>query len=76
MAQSLVTATSSPAALADAADRAARATLASLVTVDRDRHSPREQKWQPKFKHTSATRTTTRGPLKLNLSQPPQQDTS
>jgi hypothetical protein len=76
MAQGLVTATSSPAALADAAARAARAALASLVTVDRDRHSPRQQKWRPKLPHTATTKPTTRGPLKLNLSKPPQPDTS
>jgi Transposase DDE domain/Insertion element 4 transposase N-terminal len=63
MTQSAVTATSSPAALADAADRAARAALANLVTTDRDRHSPRAQKWRPTFSHTSTTKTTTRGPL-------------
>jgi hypothetical protein len=40
MVQSLVTATSSLAALAGAADIAARGILSNLVTVDRDRHSP------------------------------------
>jgi hypothetical protein len=75
MAQSLVTATSSPAALADAADRAARSALSNLVTVDRDRRSPRRQKHRPKFPHTATTKPTTRGPLKLNLSKPPQPDT-
>jgi hypothetical protein len=63
MTQSAVTSTTSPAALADAADRAARAVLANLVTTDRDRHSPRKQKWRPNFTHTSTTKTTTRGPL-------------
>jgi hypothetical protein len=75
MAQSLVTATSSPAALADAADRAARGALSNLVTVDRDRHSPRRQKHRPKFPHTATTKPITRGPLTLNLNKPPQPDT-
>lgn len=61
--QSAITATTSPAALADAADRAARAALTNLVTTDRDRHSPRKQKWRPNFAHTSTTKTTTQGPL-------------
>jgi Insertion element 4 transposase N-terminal/Transposase DDE domain len=64
MAQSLVTATTSPDALADAATRATRGILSSLVTTDRDRHSPREQKWRAKFPHTATTKPTTRGPLK------------
>lgn len=76
MTQSLVTATSSPAALADAAERAARAALANLGTVDRDRHSPRRQKYRPRFPHTATTKPTTRGPLTLHLSKPPQPDTS
>jgi hypothetical protein len=63
MTQSAVTATTSPAALAEAADRAARAALANLVTTNRDRHSPRAQKWRPNFGHTSTTKTTTHGPL-------------
>ena len=76
MVQGLVTATSSPAALADAAERAARAALANLVTIDRDRHSPRTQKSLPKFPHTATTKTTTRGPLPINLNKPPPPDTS
>jgi hypothetical protein len=75
MVQSLVTATSSPAALADAADAAARGVLSNLVTVDRDRHSPRRQKCRPKFPHTATTKTTTRGPFKINLGLP-EPDTS
>lgn len=73
--QSLVTATSSPAALADAADLAARSLLSNLVTVDRDRHSQRRQKHRLKFPHTATTKPTTRGPLKINLGIP-QPDTS
>ena len=75
MTQSLVTATSSSAALADAADMAARAVLSNLVTVDRDRHSQRRQKHRPKFPHTATTKPTTRGPLKVNLGVP-EPDTS
>jgi hypothetical protein len=75
MVQSLVTATSSPAALTAAADTAARRILSNLVTVDRDRHSPRQQKCRPKFPHTATTKPTTRGPLKVNLGMP-EPDTS
>jgi hypothetical protein len=75
MVQSLVTATSSPAAQAHAADLTARGVLSNLVTVDRDRHSPRRQKCRPRFPHTAATKTTTRGPLKINLGIP-EPDTS
>ena len=70
MTQSLVTATSSPAALADAADLAARGVLSNLVTINRDRHSTRQQKCRPKFPHTATTKTTTHGPLKINLGLP------
>ena len=75
MTQSLVTATSSPAALADAADQTARGVLSNLVTVERDRHSPRRQKCRPKFPHTATTKPTTHGPLKINLGTP-EPDTS
>jgi hypothetical protein len=75
MVQSLVTATSSPAALATAANVAARGVLSNLVTVDRDRHSERRQKNRPKFQHTATTKPTTRGPLKVNLGIP-EPDTS
>ena len=50
-----VTATSSLAGLAAAADAAARAHLHTLNIPGRDRHSPREQKARPKFPHTSVT---------------------
>jgi hypothetical protein len=76
MTQSLVTATTSPDALATAADHTARAALANLVTTNRDRHSPREQKCRPKFKHTNTTKPTTRGRLTPNMSKPPTADTS
>jgi hypothetical protein len=39
------------------------AALANLVTTNRDRHSPRAQKWRPNFAHTSTTKTTTHSPL-------------
>ena len=56
-----VTATSSLAAIAAAADSAARAHLHTLNIPGRDRHSPREQKARPKFPHTSATKVTVTG---------------
>jgi hypothetical protein len=70
--QSRVTATTSPAAITDAADRAATAVLANLITTDRDRHSPRAQKWRPRFPHTATTKPTTHGPfpMKINKHRP------
>jgi Insertion element 4 transposase N-terminal len=56
-----VTATSSLAAIAAAADSAARAHLHVLNVPGRDRHSPRKQKARPKFPHTSATKHTVTG---------------
>ena len=56
-----VTATSSLAGLAAAADAAARAHLHTLNIPGRDRHSPREQKARPKFPHTSVTKLTVTG---------------
>ncbi|MGH3578059.1 MAG: hypothetical protein ACRDU0_10945, partial [Mycobacterium sp.] len=53
-----VTAASSLAALAAAADSAARAHLHTLNIPGRDRHSPRKQKHCPRFPHTSATKQT------------------
>ena len=70
MTQSLVTATTPPAALAATADRTARSILTNLITTERDRHSAREQKYRPGFRHTSRTKTTTRGPLKINIGIP------
>ncbi len=58
METSQVTATSSLAAIAAAADAAARAHLHALNLPGRDRHSPRTQKARPKFPHTSATKQT------------------
>jgi hypothetical protein len=62
MAQTRAGAASSPAALAALAAASALAVLAALVTVGRDRHSPRERKYRPRFPRTSRTKTTVRGP--------------
>jgi hypothetical protein len=64
MAQSQVTATTPAAARAQANDRSHRRVLASKVTTGRDRHSPRLQKWRPRFPHTSTRKPTSRGPLR------------
>ncbi|MDQ2812232.1 MAG: hypothetical protein M3Z75_10235 [Actinomycetota bacterium] len=61
METSQVTATSSLAAIAAAADSAARAHLHTLNIPGRDRHSPRVQKARPKFGHTSAAKQTVTG---------------
>jgi hypothetical protein len=76
--QSLVTATTTTAALHAAAQRSARAVLADLVVTGRDRHSPRRRKYQPRFPRTATTKPTTRGPLTLTLFAPTPQhiDTS
>ena len=37
--------------------------LANKVITGRDRHSPRLQKWRPRFPHTNTTKPTSRGPL-------------
>jgi hypothetical protein len=63
MAQSQVTATTPEAARAEAANRAHRHVLAGKVVTGRDRHSPRQQKWRPRFPHTSTRKPTSRGPL-------------
>jgi hypothetical protein len=61
MTSSQVTASSSPAALAVAADAAARAALHTLNVPGRERHSQRAQKARPKFRHTAATKQTATG---------------
>jgi hypothetical protein len=61
MTSSQVTASSSPAALAAAADAAARAALHTLNVPGRERHSQRAQKACPKFRHTAATKQTATG---------------
>jgi Insertion element 4 transposase N-terminal/Transposase DDE domain len=63
MTQSQVTATTPTAVRAEAAGRAHRHILANKVITNRDRHSPRRQKWRPRFPHTSTTKPTSRGPL-------------
>jgi Insertion element 4 transposase N-terminal/Transposase DDE domain len=63
MAQSQVTATTPAATRTEATNRAHRHILANKITTGRDRHSPRQQKWRPKFPHTSTTKPTTFGPL-------------
>lgn len=63
MTQSQVTATTPAAARAEATDRAHRRILAGKVVTGRDRHSPRLQKWRPRFPHTSVRKSTSRGPL-------------
>jgi hypothetical protein len=69
MTQTLVTATTSPQAQAAAADTAARTVLTSLVATGRDRHSERARKHQPRFRHTSKTTPTTRGPFPIHPSR-------
>lgn len=63
MTQSQVTATTPPAARAQATDHRQRRVLAAKVTTGRDRHSPRLQKWRPRFPHTSTRKPTSQGPL-------------
>ena len=70
METSQVTATSSLAAIAAAADAAARAHLHTLNLPGRDRHSPREQKARPKFPHTSATKQTVTGKYQVIVYAP------
>jgi hypothetical protein len=63
MTQSQVTATTPAAARERAAGHAHRHILTNKVITGRDRHSPRQQKWRPRFPHTSTTKPTSRGPL-------------
>ena len=63
MAQSQVTATTPDNIRAQATDRAHRHVLAGKVVTGRDRHSPRLQKWRPRFPHTSTRKPTSRGLL-------------
>jgi hypothetical protein len=65
-----VTAASSLAALAAAADSAARAHLHALNIPGRDRHSPRKQKHRPAFPHTSATKPTVTGKYQVIVYAP------
>ncbi len=70
METSQVTATSSLAAIAAAADSAACAHLHTLNIPGRDRHSPRKQKHRPKFPHTSATKQTVTGKYQVIVYAP------
>jgi hypothetical protein len=70
METSQATAASSLAALAAAADSAARAHLHTLNIPGRDRHAPREQKARPKFPHTSATKQTVTGKYQVIVHAP------
>jgi hypothetical protein len=63
MSQSQVTATTPTTASVEATHRAHRHILANKTITGRDRHSPRQQKWRPRFPHTSTTKPTSRGPL-------------
>ncbi len=70
MRQSQVTATTSLPALAAAAETAGQAAVHALVTTGRQRYSPRKQKSRPAFPHTSATKPTHKGPVKIIRFQP------
>jgi hypothetical protein len=63
MTQSQVTATTPTPARIAAADRAHRHILANKLITSRDRHSPRLQKWRPRFPHTNTRKPTSPGPL-------------
>jgi Insertion element 4 transposase N-terminal/Transposase DDE domain len=63
MNQSQITATTPTAARTRATDHAHRHILANKVITGRDRHSPRLQKWRPRFPHTATTKPTSHGPL-------------
>ncbi len=63
MTQSQVTATTPAAARTAATKRTHQHILANKIITGRDRHSPRQQKWRPRFPHTSTRKPTSRGPL-------------
>ena len=63
MSQSQITATTPAATRTRATERTHRHILANKVITGRDRHSPRLQKWRPRFPHTNTTKPTSRGPL-------------
>ena len=67
---SQVTATSSLASIAAAADTAARAHLHAPNVPGRDQHSPREQKARPKFPHTSSAKQTLTGKYQVIVYAP------
>jgi len=70
MRQSLVTATTSLAALAALAEAAAQTALHTLNRTGRQRYSERKQKSRPAFGHTTVTKTTHTGPVKIIRFQP------
>ncbi len=70
MRQSLVTASTSLAALAALAEAAGQTAVHTLNRTGRQRYSGRKQKSRPAFGHTTATKTTHRGPVKITRFQP------
>jgi hypothetical protein len=70
MIQSRVTAGTSLAALAALAEETSRATLHTLVSTGRQRHSQRAQKARPGFPHTAATKKTVTGVPQVTRFQP------
>jgi hypothetical protein len=70
MIQSKVTAGTSLAALAALAEETSRATLHTLVSTSRQRHSPRAQKARPGFPHTAVTKKTVTGDPQVIRFQP------
>ncbi len=70
MVQSRVTAGTSLAALAALAEDTSRATLHTLVSTGRQRHSPRAQKARPGFPHTAVTKKTITGVPQVTRFQP------
>jgi hypothetical protein len=70
LAQTRASATSSPAALAALAAATTLTALTSLITTGRDRHSPRERKYLPRFPRRSRTKPTTRGPATIICHHP------
>jgi hypothetical protein len=70
MTQTLVTATTSTAALTAHSRAAADMILATLVTTGRQRSSERKRKHQPRFPHTTMTKTTRTGHGKITMFHP------
>jgi hypothetical protein len=70
MRQSLVTATTSLAALAALSEAAGQTALHTLNTTGRHRYSERKQKSRPASGHTTITKTTHTGPVKITRFQP------
>jgi hypothetical protein len=70
MAQTLVTATTSPAVLARLAEATGRAAPGTLIVTGRQRHSDRRQTSRPSFPHTRATTPTVTGPVTITRFRP------